>query len=243
MGMYNLINYLPCRWPSSIYEFNKVITPLIDPELNNGSEDEGFDVIIPSLPGHGWSEIPETPMDVKRVASVMVKLMESLEYYKYGACGGDWGGLVASYMAIEDPQHCCAIHLTSVIADWEPESIVKNIKMKVEYIFRYACRSGRSSCFRNALMTPHEVKVLEKLEQFEKEELGYMHIHSTKPQTVRYSKTGQQYRDLYWILSRHCSQRPAGRWLQWRDRIQYRSLLHIYLYIYTNINFLRLPTR
>ena len=92
-------------------------------------------------------------------------------------------------MAIEDPQHCVAIHLTTVLADWEPETLYGKAKMTFDFVFRYLNKkTAVKSVFSDMLMSKEEVKGLDEMEKFYEEELGYMHIHTTKPQSVKSRK-------------------------------------------------------
>ena len=95
-------------WPGSIVEFLDVI-----PRLTA----DGFHVIVPSLPGYGFSEAPRVPgWDIARVARAFVDLMERLGYDRYGAQGGDWGAQITTRMAIVDSEHCVGLHLNMPIA-------------------------------------------------------------------------------------------------------------------------------
>ena len=92
-------------WPGSIIEQLKIIGPLTDPTAHGASADDAFDVVIPSLPGHGFSGTPtETGWDPIRIARAWATLMERLGYTKYVAQGGDWGNAVTEQMALLTPQ-------------------------------------------------------------------------------------------------------------------------------------------
>jgi len=84
-------------WPGSIVEFLKLIDPLIDPVAFGGNVEDSFDVVIPSLPGFGFSQKPtETGWTVSRIATAWVELMKRLGYENWAAQGGDWGAVVTS---------------------------------------------------------------------------------------------------------------------------------------------------
>ena len=104
-------------WPGSIMEFYKVVEPLTHPEKHGGHVNEAFHVICPSMTGYGGSD-PwlELGGDRKLVAERQVKLMQGLGYSRYGAQGGDWGSLVAPYMAIIAPDNVVGIHLNMCAA-------------------------------------------------------------------------------------------------------------------------------
>ena len=98
-------------WPGSIIEQLKIIGPLTDPTAHGASADDAFDVVIPSLPGHGFSGTPtETGWDPIRIARAWITLMERLGYTKYVAQGGDWGNAVTEQMALLTPTGLLGIH-------------------------------------------------------------------------------------------------------------------------------------
>lgn len=98
-------------WPGSIIEQLKVIDPLTNPTAYGGKAEDAFDVVIPSLPGHGFSAQPTaTGWDVTRVAHAWITLMKRLGYKKYVAQGGDWGNAVSETMALIAPPELAAIH-------------------------------------------------------------------------------------------------------------------------------------
>ena len=98
-------------WPGSIVEQLKVIDPLTNPTAYGGREDDAFDVVIPSLPGHGFSEQPtETGWDPVRIARAWNVLMKRLGYTHYVAQGGDWGDAVSEQMALQAPPELLGIH-------------------------------------------------------------------------------------------------------------------------------------
>ena len=87
-------------WPGSIIEFLQVISPLVDPTAHGGQPDQAFHVVIPSLPGFGFSDKPREPgWRLPRIAKVWGLLMQRLGYTRYVAQGGDWGAGVTSWMA------------------------------------------------------------------------------------------------------------------------------------------------
>ncbi len=98
-------------WPGSIIEQLKIVGPLTDPTAYGASADDAFDVIIPSLPGHGFSGNPTvTGWDPIRIARAWVVLMERLGYTRYVAQGGDWGNAVTEQMALLEPPGLVGIH-------------------------------------------------------------------------------------------------------------------------------------
>jgi pimeloyl-ACP methyl ester carboxylesterase len=98
-------------WPGSIIEQLKIIEPLTNPTAHGGSASDAFDVVIPSLPGYGFSGKPTTTgWDPIRIAHAWIELMKRLGYKKYVAQGGDWGNAVTEQMALLAPPELIGIH-------------------------------------------------------------------------------------------------------------------------------------
>ncbi|EJL57851.1 putative hydrolase or acyltransferase of alpha/beta superfamily [Rhizobium sp. CF122] len=98
-------------WPGSIIEQLKIIGPLTNPTAHGGTETDAFDVVIPSLPGYGFSGKPTaTGWDPQRIARAWVELMRRLGYARYVAQGGDWGNAVTEQMALLKPAGLIGIH-------------------------------------------------------------------------------------------------------------------------------------
>jgi pimeloyl-ACP methyl ester carboxylesterase len=98
-------------WPGSIIEQMKIIAPLTDPTAYGGKAEEAFDVVIPSIPGYGFSGRPSTiGWDPAHIAQAWAVLMKRLGYNKYVAQGGDWGAVVVDVMATQKPEGLMAIH-------------------------------------------------------------------------------------------------------------------------------------
>jgi pimeloyl-ACP methyl ester carboxylesterase len=99
-------------WPGSVIELVEVVAPLTDPTANGGSAEDAFDVVLPSLPGYGFSEAPtDVGWDPGRVARAWAELMHRLGYARYVAQGGDVGAAVTDTMAILAPDGLAGIHL------------------------------------------------------------------------------------------------------------------------------------
>ena len=98
-------------WPGSIIELLKIIDPLTNPTAHGGTEADAFDVVIPSMPGYGFSGKPtETGWGPERIARAWIVLMKRLGYNRYVAQGGDWGALITEQMALLAPPELIAIH-------------------------------------------------------------------------------------------------------------------------------------
>ena len=99
-------------WPGSVVEFLHIIEKLAHPEKFGGNEKDSFDVIIPSLPGFGFSGKPNKPIGPRKMAEILNKLMtENLGYKDYMAQGGDWGATIANWIGYDHSKFCKAIHI------------------------------------------------------------------------------------------------------------------------------------
>ncbi len=100
-------------WPGSVIEQLKIIAPLTDPTAHGASAADAFHLVIPSMPGYGFSGKPATTgWDPGRIASAWIELMKRLGYDRYVAQGGDWGGLVVDQMGVQAPPELIGIHTT-----------------------------------------------------------------------------------------------------------------------------------
>ena len=107
----------------SVVEFLKVIEPLTEPQKHGGKADDAFHLVIPSLPGYGFSDKPtETGWSVEKTTDAWAELMARLNYPHYFAQGGDWGTVVTSHIGRRDPEHCLRIHLNMVTVPPDPSA-------------------------------------------------------------------------------------------------------------------------
>ena len=154
-------------WPGSIIEQLKVIGPLTDPTAYGGKAEDAFDVVIPSLPGHGFSGKPTTTgWEPVRIAHAWIELMKRLGYKKYVAQGGDWGNAVSETMALIAPPELLGIH-TNMPAT-VPADITKALASG-------AAPSGLSADEKNAY---------QQLDFFFKKGVGYANEMGLRPQTL-----------------------------------------------------------
>jgi pimeloyl-ACP methyl ester carboxylesterase len=109
-------------WPGSVIEFMKVVGALTDPTSHGGAAGDAFHLVLPSLPGYGFSEKPaRVGWGIGRIAQAWIELMRRLGYSRYVAQGGDWGAAVTTELAIARPPGCAAVHLNVAIAQPTPE--------------------------------------------------------------------------------------------------------------------------
>ncbi len=155
-------------WPGSIIEQLKVIDPLTNPTAHGGTAADAFDVVIPSLPGYGFSATPTAPgWTPIRIAKAWATLMQRLGYGQYVAQGGDWGNAVSEVMALQQPPGLLGIHTN--MAATVPADISK------------ALASGAPP---PADLTPEERNAWDQLDFFYKKGLGYANEMSLRPQTL-----------------------------------------------------------
>ena len=99
-------------WPGSVFELLKTVGPLTDPTAHGGRAEDAFDLVLPSMPGYGFSGKPtETGWGPDRIAQTWAELMKRLGYTSYVAQGGDWGSPVSSAMARQAPAGLLGIHI------------------------------------------------------------------------------------------------------------------------------------
>ncbi len=103
-------------WPYSFASFTEIIEPLAHPERFGGDAADGFTVVVPSLPGYGFSGKPARPMGPQRMGDVLERLMtDVLGYHRYLVQGGDWGGYIASRMGFDHADHVAGVHSHSFL--------------------------------------------------------------------------------------------------------------------------------
>jgi pimeloyl-ACP methyl ester carboxylesterase len=148
-------------WPGSFIEFEAIAPLLANPAAHGGRAEDAFDLVIPSLPGFGFSARPAEAMGPKPIGALFTQLMHGLGYSRYGAQGGDWGAAVATAMAQADPARIAGIHL--------------NLIMR---LLATPPTEGLSEAER---------RYLAELATWSDAEGGYSHIQGTRPQTLGYA--------------------------------------------------------
>jgi pimeloyl-ACP methyl ester carboxylesterase len=155
-------------WPGSVIEQLKIIGPLTDPTAHGGSASDAFDVVVPSLPGFGFSGKPaETGWGPDRIASAWLELMKRLGYTQFVAHGGDWGGMVSDVMGTQAPPELLGIHVT-----W-PFTVPPDIDKAVQ-------TGGPLP----ADLSPDEQHACDQLGFFYQHGLGYALEMANRPQTI-----------------------------------------------------------
>ncbi|CEF62958.1 Epoxide hydrolase 1 [Strongyloides ratti] len=162
-------------WPGNIFEFYKIIPMLSDPKnhLPSTKDDFAFELIIPSIPGYGYSSQPRKK-DLNQIATARIfkKLMERLGHKKFFLQGGDWGAVITSNLARFWPENCLGLHLN--MAFFSPTSIWDYYYQIVGSIFPTLVFKDKEFSDYNALSI---ISIILK-------EFGYGHIQGTKPDTV-----------------------------------------------------------
>jgi pimeloyl-ACP methyl ester carboxylesterase len=155
-------------WPGSVIEQLKIVGPLTDPTAHGGTAQDAFHVVIPSLPGHGFSAKPTaTGWDPIRIARAWVELMGRLDYTRYVAQGGDWGNAVTEQMALLQPEGLVAIHTNM------PATIPDDIQS--------ALNAGDAA---PADLSSEEKYAWDQLAFFYKHGLAYAQEMGNRPQTL-----------------------------------------------------------
>jgi len=161
-------------WPGSIIEFHKVIEPL----CAGAHAQIAFDLVIPCLPGYGFSQKPEKPgWSVERIARAWIILMARLGYGRYVAQGGDWGATVSIAMAKLAPPQLAGIHLNMPLVI--PRTAQRGVELDAE-----------------------QQAAVRALDRYNRSEAAYARIHATRPQTIAYGLTDSPVAQAAWIYEK-----------------------------------------
>jgi pimeloyl-ACP methyl ester carboxylesterase len=170
-------------WPGSIVEFLDVIGPLTDPGAHGGNPADAFHVVIPSIPGYGFSgPTREAGWTTLRVAKAWAELMRRLGYDRYGAQGGDWGAFVSPELGRIDATHVTGVHVNAATMGFIPFGPVAPDEL--------------------ATFTESERARLARLDRFMSDMNGYFQIQATRPQTIAYGLSDSPVGLLAWIVEK-----------------------------------------
>lgn len=164
-------------WPGSILEFQKVIEPLTDPVAQGGVAGDAFHLVIPSLPGFGFSGKPTTPgWNIDKIAGAWNSLMLRLGYPAYFAQGGDWGSAVTATIGAQNLGNCKGIHMNMVAVRPDPETLND--------------------------LTDFEKDALATLQFYQDHDSGYSKQQMTRPQTLGYGLADSPIGQAAWIIEK-----------------------------------------
>jgi pimeloyl-ACP methyl ester carboxylesterase len=173
-------------WPGSIFELIKVVGPLTDPTAHGGRAEDAFDLILPSMPGYGFSGKPTaTGWGPERIARAWDVLMKRLGYKSYVSQGGDWGSVVASAMARQAPAGLLGIHV--------------NMPATVPADVAKALNNGEPP---PAGLTDVELAAFHSLDNLYRKGGGYAAMMVTRPQTVGYALADSPAGQAAWIYDK-----------------------------------------
>ena len=164
-------------WPGSVIEFFKIIDPLMNPTAHGGQAQDAFHVVAPSLPGFGFSDKPaERGWNADRIARAWAELMRRLGYDRYVAQGGDWGSVVTTEMALQQPAGLAAIHLNMPLVIPPPVPFEE--------------------------LSAEEQRAADRYQRFLSDGFGYFLLQATRPQTIGYALTDSPLGQAAWIYEK-----------------------------------------
>ena len=162
-------------WPSTFVEHTKLLPRLADPASHGADPADAFDVVVPSLPGFGFSEIPTEPLIHRRVPELWLELMNRLGYERFGAHGGDLGGGVTARLGMYHPDRVIGIHVTNTYGTIGPH---------------------------DPPATGAEQRYLAESAAWDADEGGYAAIQGTRPQTLAFGLTDSPAGLAAWIVEK-----------------------------------------
>ena len=163
-------------WPGSVLEFRHVIGPLTDPVAHGGAASDAFHLVIPSLPGFGFSDKPTEPgWNLNRISDAWIELMKRLGYERWAAQGGDWGAGVTTALGYKEPAGLVGIHLNMVM--FQPTE---------------AERSDATSA---------EKEMLKAARRYDQQLSGYYKLQNTRPQSIGFSVADSPVGLAAWIYA------------------------------------------
>lgn len=164
-------------WPGSVVEFLKVIGPLTDPQAHGGCAADAFHLVLPTIPGFGFSDKPNsTGWGVDRIAGAWSTLMLRLGYERYFAQGGDWGSAITAAIGAKDTAHCTGVHTNMAVAAPSPAMLAEP--------------------------TEQEQDALAARKFYQDWDSGYSKQQSTRPQTLGYGLVDSPAGQAAWIVEK-----------------------------------------
>ncbi|MCB1700143.1 MAG: alpha/beta fold hydrolase [Pseudomonadales bacterium] len=164
-------------WPGSPVEFHKVIDALADPVAHGGRAEDAFHVVVPSLPGYGFSGKPRSNgTSARKIGEMWGQLMARLGYKRYVAQGGDWGAFITQSMGQTETNDCAGIHITMPIVAPDPATMDN--------------------------LSPQEQSALEAMSYYSEWDSGYSKQQSTRPQTLGYGLADSPVGQMAWIVEK-----------------------------------------
>ncbi|MCU1689796.1 MAG: epoxide hydrolase, partial [Jatrophihabitantaceae bacterium] len=165
-------------WPGSIAEFLRVIGPLSDPRAHGGSPEDAFHLVIPSIPGFGFSgPVSEPGWDTARIGAAFAALMARLGYTRYGAQGGDWGSMISRWIGATDPERVVGVHVNMLSTPADAEALAPDAS---------ADEQERVAVNR----------------RYTTDLSGYAQIQQSRPQTLAYGLNDSPVGQLAWIAEK-----------------------------------------
>lgn len=164
-------------WPGSVIEFLRVIGPLTDPVAHGGRAEDAFHLVLPSLPGYGFSARPaHAGWGIERIGLAWTELMRRLGYPRWVAQGGDWGAFVTNKIGEQAPEGCAGIHVNMPIA-------------------------RRTKAAREN-PTEEDRRAIERMTLFMGRDSAYSQVQSTRPQTIGYGLVDSPVALAGWIIEK-----------------------------------------
>jgi pimeloyl-ACP methyl ester carboxylesterase len=163
-------------WPGSFFEFERVLDRLSDPAGAGEHGEPAFHVVVPSLPGYGFSGRPATGWDVHRIARAWVEVMARLGYDRFLAAGSDWGTSVSTSIALQAPERLLGLHLVPPLVPATPQD--------------------------GSALTEGEQRALDELNERTRTSSAYSAVHATRPQTIGYSLVDSPVGLAAWLLEK-----------------------------------------
>lgn len=168
-------------WPGSVVEFTEVIGPLTDPRAHGGDASDAFDLVIPSIPGHGFSmPLAAAGWTHQRIARAFTDLMRRVGYERYGVQGGDAGSFIAPWLGRYEPGRVAGVHVNAYV------QLPSMLQMLLALVISSKAERARLELFKH----------------YYKEMMGYAQIQGTRPKTLTFGLNDSPVGQLAWIVEK-----------------------------------------